>query len=93
MRNLSICPLGGFVVPKRGADIVDDDFGRGHTHPDIPGTAKHHPVTITVFGCRTGRPTIAGVTWLGHFLINDPIKLLPGVQVVVAMKNDVHGVL
>lgn len=70
------------------ANVSDADLLRRDDHAKVPGAGKHD---ATLVGLASGH--FAGrVTRLRTFLIDDAVKVLPGVEVVVAVKHDIYVV-
>ena len=69
------------------AHIVHHDFFRRHRDAQVARTAQNDTAFISIF-YRTSSAA-PGITGLGNFLVHNAVKLLPGIEMVIPMKDDV----
>ena len=74
-------------------DIFYGGTGWRNADTHMARATKDCPLHVTVFSGGPGSPAVSGSAGLGTLLIHDTVQVLLGIEMIVAMKNDVHVVL
>ena len=78
-----------FPAGQAGRDVFQGRPAWRNSYAQVARTAEECAALVTVFGGVAGSASAAFVARLRNFLIDEAIKVLPGVEMIVAVEDDV----